>query len=153
MNLSIAAIINGLRTAKRDEDFIITGSQIDELVDLWSEYDSKATGWITVENLAMLIYELPSPIRLGRCFAESIQYHSKYYGKRAKDNIIESALCLDYRKDSDSMDNVKYVEKQGIKYIVNIKKGYVMKETKMVQILRKFAIPVYKNTKVHFKDL
>ena len=51
------------------------------------------------------------------------------------------------------MYNLKYVEKQGIKYIVNIKKGYVMKETKMVQILSKFAIPVYKNTKVHFKDV
>ena len=153
MNLSIAAIIDGLRAAKRDEEFIITGSQIDELVDLWSEYDPKATGWISVESLAMLIYELPPPIGLGRCFSESIKYHSKYYEKRMRDNIIETALYLDYKKDSDSMDNIKYVEKQGIKYVVNIKKGYVMKETKMVQILGKFAIPVYKNTKVHFKDI
>lgn len=66
MNLSIAAIIDGLRAAKKDEEFIITGSQVDELVFRWSEYDPKATGWISVESLAFLIYELPPPIGLGK---------------------------------------------------------------------------------------
>jgi hypothetical protein len=36
------------------------------LIDKWSDYDKDATGWISLKNLAFLIFELPTP--LGRKF-------------------------------------------------------------------------------------
>jgi len=32
------------------------------LIDYWQEYDPDATGWITMQDLVFLLYELPQPL-------------------------------------------------------------------------------------------
>lgn len=32
------------------------------MVEKWADYDKNATGWITPEDLAFLMYELPPPL-------------------------------------------------------------------------------------------
>jgi voltage-gated cation channel len=151
MNLSIAAIIDGLKAAKKDEEFIITGSQIDQLVKQWNEYDPNATGWISVENLAFLIYELPPPIGLGKWVLEENYYNEKFYKSKMKDNKIESKIYRDLESQSKQKgEPITHFEVEGVKYMIHREKKIFMKETKMLQILGKFAIPVYKNTKVSF---
>ena len=61
MNLSIAAVIEGLDNAKSDSDAIINGDNLKTLLDAWMEYDPNATGWIKIEEFICLIIELEPP--------------------------------------------------------------------------------------------
>jgi uncharacterized membrane protein len=65
MNLSVAAVIDGLRSARKDDCAIISVDCIERMIDIWSEYDPNATGWISVESLVFLIFESPKPLGLG----------------------------------------------------------------------------------------
>lgn len=56
MNLSVAAVIEGLDTAKKENMGIVQGDDIEVLIDLWQEYDPMATGWITMTDLVFLLY-------------------------------------------------------------------------------------------------
>ena len=62
MNLSVAAVIEGLDTAKKENMGIVQGDEIEILIDLWQHYDPYASGWITMEDLVFLLYELPPPL-------------------------------------------------------------------------------------------
>ena len=59
MNLSVAAVIEGLETSKKENMGVVQGDQIEELIDYWEDYDLQATGWITAKDLVFLLYELP----------------------------------------------------------------------------------------------
>jgi hypothetical protein len=114
MNLSIAAIIDGLKLVKKDDGFVVKGSQIDGLIDLWSEYDPKATGWISVESLAFLIYELPPPLGLGYWMPD---YNiSQSYADKRKEIEIESSI---YRKRYKCGNLIEELEVDGDKYFVH----------------------------------
>jgi hypothetical protein len=62
MNLSVAAVIEGLDSAKKENMGIVEGDEITLLTLLWSDYDPYATGWITMKDLIFLLYELPPPL-------------------------------------------------------------------------------------------
>ena len=64
MNLTVAAVIEGLETAQKDNTGVIQSEDIEKLVDLWKDYDEQATGWITIDNLAFYLFELPPPFKL-----------------------------------------------------------------------------------------
>jgi hypothetical protein len=61
MNLSVAAVIEGLETARKENSGVIQSSDIEKLVELWKDYDEQATGWINTTDLAFYLYELPPP--------------------------------------------------------------------------------------------
>ena len=69
-NLSIAAVIDGLNQARNDFYCCVRSEDISKLISLWSEYDPKAKGWITFEQLVCLLYELERPLGLARDLSE-----------------------------------------------------------------------------------
>jgi hypothetical protein len=62
MNLTIAAVIEGLETAKRENTGIIQSDDMETLVLIWQDYDPMATGWISLRDLIFILYELPPPL-------------------------------------------------------------------------------------------
>lgn len=66
MNLTVAAVIDGLASARKDEGALISQDDIDVFIHLWSDYDPKATGWVSVECYVFLLFELPKSIGLGK---------------------------------------------------------------------------------------
>ena len=58
MNLSVAAVIEGLDTAKKENMGVVEGEEINDMIDLWMDYDKTATGWISTKNLIFFLYEL-----------------------------------------------------------------------------------------------
>ena len=66
MNLSIAAVIEGLDTAKKENLGIVQSDEIEAFIETWQYYDPLATGWITLKNFIFLLYELPPP--MGRVY-------------------------------------------------------------------------------------
>ena len=102
MNLTVAAVIDSLNSANKDEGALISGEDIDILISLWSEYDPKATGWIPIECLVFLLYEMPEPLGLGKHIPISDQADINVtYRSYRQHNEIESKI---HRED----DPAKY---------------------------------------------
>jgi hypothetical protein len=55
MNLSVAAVIEGLDTARSENLGVVDADSIVELVELWRDFDPNATGWITIEDLIFVL--------------------------------------------------------------------------------------------------
>ena len=62
MNLSIAAVIEGLDTARKENMGIVQSDEIEVFLDYWQFYDPMASGWINLKSLVFLLYELPPPM-------------------------------------------------------------------------------------------
>lgn len=61
INLSVAAVIEGLEAAKNENTGVIEGDDVVALLDRWMEYDPKATGWLELMDFVCLLIELPLP--------------------------------------------------------------------------------------------
>jgi hypothetical protein len=110
MNLSVAAVIEGLENAKSDNEGMIEGDDINNLLDQWMEFDPKATGWIDVQDLICLIIELPPP------FGNSdIKQLCKFTPK-----TFESAKNMMFNRES---------------YYVNEERCIIIKNKEILQIL------------------
>lgn len=96
MNLTVAAVIDGLASARKDEGALISADDIDTYIHLWSDYDPKATGWIPIESYVFLLYELPKPIGLGKQLptSQNMDIDSLYVSRR-RHNAIESRIYLE----------------------------------------------------------
>lgn len=108
MNLSVAAVIDGLSSARKDEGALICSDDIDYLITLWSEYDPKATGWVTIESLVFLIFELPHPLGMNREFPID-SFASKGLFKTLKHiNMLQSKIknkeLINFEQMHDSED-------------------------------------------------
>lgn len=73
MNLFIAVVIEGFNASvsfnyqykhiqSKENTGVVTSNDFQLLIDKWADYDKNATGWISPEDLAFLMYELPPPL-------------------------------------------------------------------------------------------
>lgn len=127
MNLSVAAVIEGLDTARKENMGIVAGDEIDDLIDLWQQYDEKATGWISKENLIFLLYELPPPL-----------------GKPLEKLDVENVNETNKKGDQSKKDRFLVCEERDI----------VIRKIDAMEILRNLRIKVSEqNSMVHFVDV
>jgi hypothetical protein len=129
MNLSVAAVIEGLETAKKENMGIVQGEEIDELLDLWCDYDPNATGYINTKSLVFLLHELPPPL-----------------GKK-KSGLDEGDL------QEQMEDGVADVGRKEERYLVNYEKGIVMRKREALNLLKDLKIKVNDESEVHFVDV
>ena len=61
LNMTIAAVIDGMQVAQDDNDRFFKSSDIEEFIDLWQKYDPEATGSITLTDFMMFVAELKPP--------------------------------------------------------------------------------------------
>lgn len=64
INLFVAIVIEGYVISESEHESIINQKHIEELINKWSEYDPKGTGFISYENMTLLLYDLYPPIGL-----------------------------------------------------------------------------------------
>jgi hypothetical protein len=119
MNLSVAAVIEGLDTAKKENMGIVQGDDIEVLIDLWQHYDPYGSGWITMTDLVFLLYELPPPL-----------------GKRP------SSLSQ-YDDHNHREGNTNTGSRQQDRYLVNYEKKIVMKKVEALELLKDLKIKMY----------
>ena len=65
MNLSVAAVIDGLSEARKDKDSSVNKENLNKFYELWEDYDPNATGFLSIEKLICLLYELEKPLGIG----------------------------------------------------------------------------------------
>ena len=116
LNLSVAAVIGGLDTAKKENMGFVKGDEIEFFIDLWQEFDPFASGWITIEELIFLLYGLPPPMGLP---------NRTYFDDKNNDPESQKGLK---KKDS---------------YLVSQDRGIIMKKVDALDLLRGLNIKVY----------
>lgn len=62
LNLSVAAVIEGLDTARSENLGVVEADSIMELIELWKNFDPMATGWIRVDDLVFVLCQLEAPL-------------------------------------------------------------------------------------------
>lgn len=64
INLFLAVVVGGYIDSKKENEAIISPSQMDELLEKWAEYDPHGTGLLTPEQFAFLVHDLSPPLGL-----------------------------------------------------------------------------------------
>lgn len=130
MNLSVAAVIEGLEAAKSENSGVIEGDDVQALLDRWMEYDPRASGWISVLDFICLVIEAKAPFgnpELNKC---------KY--TNAKDFQLARGLIF-----NDGS------------YHVDMERMIVIKNKDIIRVLQSYRVRTYEGhaSKVHFKDV
>jgi hypothetical protein len=179
INLAIAAVIDGLSSARKDHTGIIKKDEINELFIIWSEYDPKATGWIEVTDLIFLLFELPQPLGYGKdmkLLEKSLNFKHKenqndighileesiHQRENLKQRLNDGHLSEAFKSESnfDPDDHHRIQRQKSIrnktdsaKFLVNKERNIFLRKVDAIKILDNFDIPYYANNKVHFKDI
>ena len=142
MNLSVAAVIEGLAEASKENTGVVSGDQIDLLIEKWKDYDTDATGLISYRDFLFLLYEVPPPLGLG-AFKN---YHSE--------NEDNHGVAIVDNEDDERKEDLKDVNSLGLqdRYIINKKKKIYIKKSDAIKIFNDYAIPIL-DDHVHFKDV
>lgn len=162
LDLSIGVFITALRESRRMKESYFNEERINEFLRLWSDYDPDSTGWIHVDQLLFLIFELPIPYGRGKCNPE---YTNQYkfdiiYKKRFKENYFQ-VKCLNALEDAENDENCEIIHRDVIKriefnqdiYLINEFKGLTIRETRAPLIMSYHKIPIYTGSVVNFKDV
>ena len=119
LNLTIAAVIDGLSSANKDEGALISIENVDWFIDTWSDYDPNASGWISIDSYIFLIFELPKPIGLGR--EEPSERNigiDKIYSSLKRQNLIQSQIIrkktIDDAEFIHEGSNIQLITDKGI---------------------------------------
>ena len=131
LNLSVAAVIEGLENAKDENTGLVAGDDVQGLLDAQIEYHPKQTASINVRDFTSLLIVFPPP------FGD--EELTKEWQKETKTEF-ESAKRKMYNKNS---------------YYVNEEKRIIVKNKDILKILKSYKITTYetKNHMVHFKDI
>jgi hypothetical protein len=98
MNLSVAAVIEGLNSATSQNEGIITKDDSEVFLDLWMQYDQMAKGWISQSDLVFFLYELPSPFTI-MDFEKNTYFEKSYLENRDFLARMRSKKSLEEQKD------------------------------------------------------
>ena len=142
MNLSVAAVIEGLAEASKENMGIVNGDQIDFLIEKWKDYDTNASGLISYQDFLFLLYEVPPPLGLGKFTA--------YYSDIRDEGEFGNAVI----EDEDRKDDLKNMNNLGLqdRYMIHEAKKIYIKKSDAIKIFNDYAIPLY-DENVHFKDV
>jgi len=136
MNLFVAVVIEGFSSQSKDNSGVITSDNFDQLIDAWSEFDKKRTGWMSLKKLVFMIYSLPPP--LGK---------SQIYKDIIKREIEKGIIKKEPRAKPVNVIDPKY------KYVFCRQKEMILPSRVFFNELNELKLPVYKNFKIHYKDV
>ena len=147
LDLSIGVFITALIEAKRLRNPIFNIDQLEKFLSIWADYDPDSTGWVHVDQLLFIMFELSSPYGLGKENPNIIDLYpfEFIYKKRIKDNeyLIKAELERIKQSQKNSKndtyiypDEVKRVNYNNQIYLINESKGLTIKEARAPLILR-----------------
>lgn len=133
--LFLAIVTGGYTDSKKESDAVISPSHWDEFIDKWAEYDPLGTGFITPEQLAFLVHDLPPPI--GVKDDSSIKFEFDIQAKKVKGWLVSDNKRIVIKR--------KQLYEDMVDYDVPV---YAAK----IQELSHGHIPIY-HTKIHISDV
>lgn len=141
MNLSIGVFVDAYEAAKKDENSLIKEDVISDIfLNLWSEYDPNATGWISIDEFIFFLYELPEPLGCGKEIPElsdNYEFEHLYQRRKHENNLKAEAFTNSVRRNTLGSNKITNIILNGEKYISHDDKGFIIKETKSISIVIK----------------
>ena len=108
MNLSVAAVIEGLNSATDQNTGFITKDAAEEFLEIWHAYDPKGTGWVSQQDLVFFLYELPDPFTV-KDLKNGITYDNNWILKRPyNDSVLKNKM------DQESKDKLIYNKERNL---------------------------------------
>jgi hypothetical protein len=150
MNLSVAAVIDGLAEARKDSSSCVKKDHLAKLIDLWKEYDPKAKGHISIDDLVCLLYELPQPLGLGRNSDNiGMNFDPDYEADPKKNNMNDNPFAklirlFAFAKPTPGEEHL---------WIVKPEQDILLRRKFAFGIMRNFNVQPLENNMVHFKDV
>ena len=139
MNLSIGVFVDAYEAAKKDESSIIKEDIISDIfLNLWSEYDPNASGWISIDELIFFLYELPEPLGYGKEIPElsdDYEFENLYQRRKRENSLKAEAFTNSANKKLCELNKISSIILNGEKYISHNEKGLIIKETKSISIV------------------
>jgi hypothetical protein len=157
LDLSIGVFISALEEAKKNQKLLFGKKELTEFIELWSDYDPNGTGWVHVNQLLFIIFELPLPYGKGKISPEHIMHddHDRIYAKLTHENQF---ILKTMQDKEDGL--LRYIWEIDIErtihndiYYVNYTKGLSIRDTGTASMLRHFNIPIYEGQLVNFKHV
>ena len=107
--------------------------------------------------MILIVYELPHPLgynTVGPTLDDNDNDFDRLYERRTTENSMKARAYAMRNNDYDpgSMQ-ISTIDINGEKYLHHEGKGYVLKETKWIAMVRDYGIPIYEDDHVHFKDV
>ena len=123
LNLFIAVVLEGFSSTNKEHTGVVTSQHYNEFIEKWTFYDEEASGWIKLEDLIFLIYELQPPIGKKNEFDQDIR------------NFLE--------EEENYIKNRSKIVDQSKRFVVKIEKNMIVPFKKAMKLLVKLQIPVY----------
>ncbi len=159
MNLSIAAVINALTEASNSENKNIKEEYIDGLIQVWAQYDPKATGFVTTDDLVCILSELPPPMGTGydRYNEEKRMIMEEFEPTIIPDlrhtmRIENGVSSVSIRAKFEKVFSIPSKDEEHL-WVANHKSVIYIDKNIAYQTLMQIDIPLYDNFKVHFVDV
>lgn len=157
LDLSIGVFISALEEAKKFQKVIFGKREVNKFVELWSDYDPNGTGWIHVNQLLFLIYEMPLPYGKGKI--KPAYTHTSDHDRLRNKLMNENKFLLntmskrnhEFYRDTWDVD-IEKTENNDI-YYVNYAKGLAINDISSVTIVNNYKIPIYEGLQVNFKNV
>lgn len=163
MNLSIAAVINGLAAASKDLEGEVAKKDIESLIQVWAEYDPKATGFLPPRDLICLMSELPPPLGM---YTDRFDAKGRKVKGRLKDIVIPDILSRIIKPDLMSLEEFlvrrrtkpldfqKPSADEESEWIIHEnRKIYIHKAIGLLFLKQMTKVPIYENNKCHFREV
>ena len=153
-NLAVGIFIEVLSKDKNDNSLVIKNKDFEKFKKLWVSYDTQNRGWITLEELWFLIYELPEPLGINRNIPEYDDRYSYEWIYRSKKtyNEIMSFLTHIYTKH-DPYGPIDVIMVDGEGFLIHKAKKICIKESKILAFLKEFKLTVKNGVWVYYSDL
>lgn len=73
LNLFIAVVLEGFSSTNKEHTGEVNSEDFAKLIELWSVFDKKATGWIGINDLCFLVFMLDEPLGHAKDYKIEIQ--------------------------------------------------------------------------------
>lgn len=135
LNLFIAVVLEGFSSTNKEHTGAVTSEHFNELIELWVDYDHKATGWIDIKDLIFLIFQLSEPLGRKTEYEQEIRDQFDMPEERGVECIIDHSK----------------------KYVVHMDNNMIVPFKRALKLLVRINLPVYGefsgDFKCHFRDV
>jgi len=61
LNMFVAVVLEGFSESMKDSGKAVNSDVLTELRKKWSEFDPNAKGWLSIDDVAQILHEIPPP--------------------------------------------------------------------------------------------
>jgi len=114
VNIFVAFVLEGFSRSNKENHNLVNNDDYAKLIQMWQDYDPKATGWIDPQDIAFLVYELPAPL------GKAEEYH----------DVLKKIV------DGNEDNKQEHLLKPSQRFVIKLEKNMVLPTSLTISTLR-----------------